>query len=463
MTLRWSVSLRLTAWFGGIFFLGSLLFGIAMWWSLKSTLVTERYGTLARREHRLEMLLARTRDESRLDRARKFAAFAGATGHGLSEVLRADSDQPFFPPTATARQFPWPALRTFDAEKFEQVGWSGDEYWVLGRPFSLGGEKLYLVAAAPEAGNELVLGRFLTVLLASIPILLVVASAGGYFLSRRALLPVDRITASARSTSITNLSERVPVPQTGDELQRLAETCNEMLARLEASVRRIRQFTADASHDLRGPISFVRTVAEVALRDPGADPNSRRALADIVDESAKASVLLEDLLTLARADSDRAELALAPVNLCRVVEEACEVARPLAMERQHSLSVDVNGSKETRVLGDFASLRRLFWILLDNAVKYTPSPGRIEVSLNSSPHEIVVTIRDNGIGIPEKDLPRVFDRFYRADPSRGQVEGSGLGLSIAKWLADSHRARLSVASAVNSGTTFEVAFPAYAC
>lgn len=462
MTARWSISLRLTAWFGGIFFLGWLLFGAAIWWNLRSTLVGERYETLIHREQRLEKLLTATRHESETARAQEFISFAGATGHGLSEVLRVDTGKAFFSPTAAAQQFPWPSLHGFDSEKFEQVGWAGDRYWVLGRPFSLGNEKLYLISAAPEADDELVLSRFFTVLLASIPVLLLVSSAGGYFLSRRALLPVDRITASARSISITNLSQRLPVVRTGDELERLAETCNDMLERLETAVERIRQFTADASHDLRGPISFMRTVAEVTLRNPSIDPDSRRALIDIVDESAKTSLLLEDMLALARADADSAELVLVPLDLRLVVEEACEIIRPLAAERQHAFYVNMETLKNPKVLGDFVSLRRLFWILLENAVKYTPSSGRIDVSLSSSVREVVVAVRDNGIGISPEDLPRIFDRFYRADPSRGQVEGSGLGLSIAKWLAESHRARLSVSSAMHSGTTFEVAFPTYA-
>ncbi len=462
MKRQWSISLRLTLWFGGIFFLGWLLFGAAMWWNLRHTLVNERYGTLARREERLEKLLLADQNRSEAERLQDFAGFARATGHGLCEILD-EQGHPAYPvPRGEAQEFPWPRVKNTGAEQFEQVGGAGGSWWVLGRPFSLGSEKFYLMDAAPEADNQVVLDRFLTGLLASIPLLLLISSAGGYFLSRRALLPVDRITASARTISITNLSQRLPVPRTGDELQRLSETCNAMLERLEGAVSRIRQFTADASHDLRGPVSFMRTVAEVALRNPNIDSDSRQALTDIVEESAKTSLLLEDMLTLARADADRAEVVLATLDLRCVIEEACEIARPLAAERQHIFFVDLDSSRNFRVLGDFASLRRLFWILLDNAVKYTPSPGRIDVSLSSSAYEFVVAVRDNGIGISEEDLPRIFDRFYRADPSRGQVEGSGLGLSIAKWIAEMHRAHLSVASAVHSGTTFEVTFPAYA-
>jgi len=458
MIPRWSISLRLTAWFGGIFFVGWLLFGTAMWLNLKRTLTGERYQTLSRRLIRLEDLLAKNQSESPGDRAADFAEFARATGNGLCEVFVPSGERAFPSPTPAAQDFPWPALDTIGLERFELVHWSGQAYWVLAHPYSLGSQSLYLLAAAPESGNQLVLDRFLIGLLASIPVLLVISSAGGYFLSRRALIPVDRITASARTISITNLSERVPVVRTGDELQRLAETCNAMLERLETAVNRIKQFTADASHDLRGPISFTRTVAEVALRNPAADPQSRQAFADIVDESARTAELLENLLTLARADADRGDAVLAPVNLAAVLEEACEMARPIAGERSHTLSITLGTDRLVSVLGDLANLRRLLWILLDNACKYTPSPGRIDVSLATSAQEATVTVRDNGIGIPESALPHIFDRFYRADPSRSQVEGSGLGLSIAKWIADTHRARLSVASAEHAGTAFSVVF-----
>jgi signal transduction histidine kinase len=273
------------------------------------------------------------------------------------------------------------------------------------------------------------------------------------------LKPVDRITATARSISIRNLSDRVPVTETGDELQRLAETCNAMLARLESAVNLIKQFTADASHELRGPLTFVRTVAEVALRNPTADATSRQAFEDIVEEAAKAATLLEDMLTLARADADRGDAALEPMNLSAVVEEVCEMARPIATERSLVLNVNVAADRDINVLGDFATLRRLVWILLDNALKYTPAPGNVDIVLRSTREQAIVQVRDTGVGIAESDLAHIFDRFYRADQSRTQVEGSGLGLAIAKWIADMHHADLSVMSELSKGTVFQLSFP----
>jgi signal transduction histidine kinase len=248
------------------------------------------------------------------------------------------------------------------------------------------------------------------------------------------------------------------VTQNGDELQRLAETCNEMLDRLEASVNQIKRFTADASHELRGPLSITRTVAEIALRNPQADPESRRALKDIVDEVAKAAILLDEMLTLARADSVPVSVPRTPVNLSALLSEVCEMAQPIARQQGLLLAARVDQGKVT-VLGDEAALKRLIWILLDNALKYSNPHGRIEVLLSSVSGCAKVVVRDDGIGIAAGDLPRVFDRFYRADPSRGVVEGNGLGLAIAKWIAETHQAELSVVSEEGHGTSFTLLFP----
>lgn len=454
---RISISLRLTMWFGAIFLAGWVLFGMAMWLNLKHTLADERYQTLSRRIDRLRSLLGKNEDtDARFD---DFKDFAHATGGGLAEIFRADGSRALPSPSPAAQAFPWPMIESGVDEKFYHVIAPDQPYWVLTRRSSLEGETVYLTAAAPEGGNLLVLGRFWEGLLASAPILLLISSGGGYWLSRKALRPVDRITAAARSISISNLSERLPVANTGDELDRLAETCNAMLARLDVAVNQIKRFTADASHELRGPISFVRTVAEVALRNPKADLESRQAFEDIVEETAKATVLLEDMLTLARADAERGDKALESLNLAAVVEEACELARPIAEDRHLDLSVSMDASHLVNVRGDFTTLRRLLWILLDNALKYTQAPGRIEVALSANSHQATVEVRDSGVGISAADLPHIFERFYRADPSRSNIDGAGLGLAIAKWIAEMHHADLTVASEMLKGTVFQLVLP----
>jgi signal transduction histidine kinase len=311
------------------------------------------------------------------------------------------------------------------------------------------------MAAAPDAGNALVMRNFLYGLLTWCPLLLVVSSVGGYWLSRRALEPVDSITAAARSISIGHLGDRVPVPDSGDELQRLAETCNAMLDRLQASVTQIKRFTADASHELRGPLSFARTVAEVCLRSPGTDPGSRTAFADIVQEMSTAAVLLEDMLTLARADALPASVEKKPVDLAIVLREACALAEPIASQRGLLLRLELPADPAP-VLGDATFLRRMIWTLLDNAIKYSRDGGSIRVRLSLVDGEPKIDVRDDGIGILPEHLPFIFDRFYRADPSRAAVEGSGLGLAIAKWTAEAHGAILRAVSTPGVETLFTV-------
>ncbi len=454
-----SISLRLTVWFGSIFFCGWVVFGTAMWLYLNKTLTEERHQTLSRRADRLQELLRRDKGQEESDRVQDFNDFAHATGNGLVEIFNPAGERVYPSPSSAASAFPWPAISAGDKDRFLRVRSGDQSYRVLVHPFTLGEQALYLVMAAPEAGNQLILTGFWRGLLASVPVLLLISSACGYWVSRRALRPVDRITATARSISIRNLSERLPVNDTGDELQRLAETCNEMLGRLEQSVKKIKQFTADASHELRGPLSFTRTVAEIALRNPQLDENSRRAFEDIVDEAAKAAVLLEQMLTLARADAEPFGTALEPLDLTQVVEETCGLARKLADERNLTMRVSFPPQPLAPVLGDFSSLRRLLWILLDNSLKYTNAPGQIDISLSADSSRATLCVMDSGVGIAHSDLPHIFDRFYRADPSRSQVEGTGLGLSIAKWIAEMHHAEISVVSRQDEGTTFKVVFP----
>jgi heavy metal sensor kinase len=454
-----SISLRLTLWFGAIFFLGWVLFGASMWLNLKNTLKGERSQTLARRLDRLEELLGQSQAQSPEERAQAFASFARATGNGLSEIFHPDGTRAFASPSAAAAAFPWPAIHSANTAFFVNVRSGGQPYWVMTRPFTLEGQPVVLAAAAPEAGNLLVLQSFLRGLLASVPVFLVLSSAAGYWVSRRALQPVDRIAAAARSITIRNISERLPVVETGDELQRLAETCNAMLERLEASVNQIKRFTADASHELRGPLSFVRTVAEIALQDADSTPDSRRALEDIVAEASRAALLLEEMLTLARADAAPLRAPLVELDLLQIVAEVREMALPIAERQQIRLIAPAGIPPRIPILADAPILRRLLWILVDNALKYTLPGGTVEVLVTLAEGRPTVTVRDTGIGIAPADLPRIFDRFYRADPSRGLVEGSGLGLAIGKWIAENHRATLTATSEPGLGTTFRLTFP----
>jgi len=455
-----SISLRLTIWFGVVLLSGWLLFGATMWFGLKHSLTAERHQTLDRRIDRLEELLARDNGLHDSIRYDDFHDFASATGNGLVEIFHTSGTLYWHAPTAAADSFPWPALTDLNRAKFLHVNAKGQPYWVLQRPSHIGSEPVVIAAAAPESGNLLLLNRFRSALIVSAPVLLLIAMAGGYWISRRALRPVDRITAAARSIGIRNLSERLPVTHSSDELQRLAETCNAMLERLEVAVRKLKQFTADASHELRGPLSLTRTIAEVAQRQPNTDEESRASFQEIANASANAAKLLEDMLELARTDAEPLDIALESVELSPIVEDVCSMARKLAQQRGIRVTLVVKAPQAMTVLGHAPSLRRMIWILLDNAIKYTPASGCIDVSLRDGNGTAILEVADTGIGISESDLPHIFDRFYRADPSRSEVEGSGLGLAIAKWIADLHHAQIHVQSRRDIGSAFTLIFQA---
>ena len=313
------------------------------------------------------------------------------------------------------------------------------------------------VAASLHELNE-GLDRFLWIVVAAIPVSLGLASVGGYWMSRRALAPVDEITNAARSIGAQNLSRRLPVPATADELHRLSTTLNAMFERLDAAFGRITRFTADASHELRTPIAFMRTTAEVALRKQRAEAEYRTALAQILSELERTSGLVEDLLLLARADSG-SQMQLERMDLKQTVCEACEQGKVLAQGKGVLLDWRLPGTA-LGMDGDRQAIRRVLLILIDNAVKYTAAGGRVRVDVVQKDGSAVIDVRDSGIGISEKDLPHIFDRFYRADKARSkETGGAGLGLAIAQWIVGAHHGDIRVESQLGQGSHFAVVLP----
>jgi heavy metal sensor kinase len=304
------------------------------------------------------------------------------------------------------------------------------------------------------------LDRFRLLLVFAAPLLLMAASVGGYWLSTRALSPVDEISRAAQRISIENLSERLPVSRTGDQLQRLSETLNAMFSRLDGAVRRITQFTADASHELRAPVSLIRTTAEVAVQKR--DRTAKEyfdALLEIVEEAERTSQVVDSLMLLARADSGTETLDRAAADACAIVREAAEQGEKLA--RNHDLGFTLSlPNTRVPVEADSSALRRALLILIDNAVKYTPRGGLVTVELNTSTGFAIVSVSDTGIGIAREEVPHIFDRFWRADKTRSREEGgAGLGLSIAKWIVETHRGSIDVESEPGKGSTFRVRVP----
>ena len=264
--------------------------------------------------------------------------------------------------------------------------------------------------------------------------------------------------STARSISEHSLSRRLAILKTGDELERLAETFNQMMDRLERAFKRMTQFTADASHELRTPTALIRTTAELSLRRDRDKAEYREALVQILEEAERTGLLIDNLMTLARMDSGAEAVSFSMVDIASILGEASIASQPLALSKQIQLVREI---PESRIVvdGEAPALRRLFLILIDNAVKYTPTGGRVFISLNTNGNAAVAKVQDTGIGISQEDQPVIFERFYRADKARSRESGAGLGLSIARWIAEAHRAEILVESVVGQGSTFEVRFP----
>lgn len=364
----------------------------------------------------------------------------------------------FRSPPFLSPEFPLPSAPN-EALSLFTINLDRLQYRVARKRVVVGGQTFLIDTAVPTEPFDQALDSFRLIEKEFLPLLVVLASLLGYWLSGRALAPVNRIIASAEEVGVQNLARRLELPRAKDELRRLTETLNAMLDRIEASVKRIAQFTADASHDLRTPLSLIRTNAELALRRPRRESEYRNTLARILTASEESGQLIDHLLTLARADAGATQLnsEIAPLNY--VLHKACQQGRLWAFAKglkfEEDLPVDFLG-----VRMDPSAMERLFLAILDNAVKYTPAGGTVRIRLYAENDQAIALITDTGIGISSSDLPHIFDRFFRADQARSRdVPGSGLGLSIARWIAEMHKGTITVESKQGIGSMFRLALP----
>lgn len=315
--------------------------------------------------------------------------------------------------------------------------------------------------------QEELLERASGALLVAVPLSLLLASLGGYFLARKSLAPVVMMGEAAEHIGASNLHRRLPVANERDELGRLATVFNRLLGRLGESFEQQRRFMADASHELRTPVSIVRGEAEVALSNESRSVEDlRESLAIVQDEGKRLTRIVEDLFTLARADAGQYRLTPKEFYLDELVGESARSVRTLVGER--GLSLTLSAPVEMPFRGDEALIRRLVLNLLDNAIKYTPAGGSITVTCGPKENLYLLTVADTGVGIPEDAQPHVFERFYRADKARTRAGagggntagGAGLGLSIARWIAEAHDGALELQSSDGRGTVFALRLPA---
>lgn len=302
------------------------------------------------------------------------------------------------------------------------------------------------------------LGNLKTILFISVPLYIVLASIGGFFLADRALRPIDYITKTARDISRSHLSKRLQMPKTEDEVGRLSTTFNEMLDRLEASFKKERQFTSDASHELRTPVAIISAQAEqgLALLKSRQNKECADAFMSIQAECRKMSYLISQLLMLNKSDEGKYELNLETLDLNLITEEVANEFKSLSSRKE--IKIIFNSQDNILINADQTLITRMLINLVDNATRYTSSGGTVEISLLKENDYAVIKVSDTGKGIEKKDIDHIFDRFYQANEARNGL-GSGLGLSIVKWIVQVHKGEVSVESEPGKGSIFTVRLP----
>ena len=453
-----SIRFRLTAWYTGIlaavFVVAAVGVAFALHQSTRKTIDKDLRARLATVRIYIDQ---QTPDED------------------VSHLLEELNEQAVMTPAATN-------LRISDAKGQWIYRSPGTENWPIGSPPRVGlpvagktqtiqihGRDLRVISAPVKIGAVQIavpldefqeLQRdFLWTTAIGAPILLALAWLGGFWLSGRALRPVADIANAASRISSQNLSERLPGTGANDELDRLSAVLNNMLERLEAAFRKISQFTADASHELRTPVAIIRTTAEVTQTRKRTLDEHAQAWTVVQAQAERTSDLIADLLTLARADSGLDEFELQPLNVAHLLRDCCNQIRVLADAKGLTTRISIAEDAFTRA--DEEALRRALLIVLENAVKFTSAPGRIDVSMRAAEDSsIVIEVADSGIGIPANDLPRIFERFYRAAKDRSRDSGgAGLGLSIAQSIIARHGGKIEVQSTVGRGSTFRIILP----
>ncbi len=459
---RLSIGMRLTLWYLGVFAVAQLAFGVGMWLILRQNLHDVVDGSLAGQVEDVRRFLGSRKNDDTIAelQAEVTEEYSAEADGDYLQILDADGNWIYRSAALAEHQFPALPPKLLPKTTHQDLRFGKEPFRFVSQRIDVNG-RAYTVQAGISIREEAeTLERFQRYLLMFAPLLLLIAGAVGYWLSGRALAPVDMLTRTARTITGNTLNQRLEPLHTGDELQRLSDTLNEMLARIETSFTRVTEFTADASHELRTPISLIRTEAELALRRSRGEEEYREALRHILLQAERTTALIEELLSLARADSGREGLNLQPVDLRGTLQDVAAGWRAVAGVRGLQFSERILEAG-LRVLGDEVALRRVVNVLLDNAFKYTASPGgTVTLSAEEKDGQAVICVRDSGIGIAEEDQARIFERFYRVDKTRSrEFGGAGLGLAIAQWIVQQHRGKIQVESTLGAGSIFRVELP----
>jgi heavy metal sensor kinase len=457
-----SLRFRITAWYAALLAGALLIFGVSvylgleryLYWNLQRTLTAESrtIGTQLLSQHPFKRAnwLETEIEEAYAPEINSHFIRVIQRGTGIVYVSGPPKDASFDPARVP--------LPNTDQENSRKIRMEGTHLLIEGNDFTTpDGTRFTVESGAPYRQIELVLHGLLLTFALYMPFIIFVAVGSGYWLMRRSLQPVDEITRRAEGITSTNLSERLPVIETGDELQRLSVSLNRMIERLDDAFQHINRFSADASHELRTPLTILQLELE-GIAQGAHSPAITDQIGSALEETHRMSHIVESLLAISRLDAGEAKMQKTRLNLGQVAAATTEQMRLLAEEKSIRLTSTVDS--EVYVEGDRSHLQQVVVNLVANAIKYTQEGGEVEMRVGRKASAAVLEVADNGAGIPDYALPHVFERFYRADKARSRESGgAGLGLAIVKAICTAHGADLHVFSKEGKGSTFVVELP----
>jgi len=457
-----SIKFRLVTWYAGWLTLLFIVFGVFVYLSLSYYLKRDLREALARRVRQVAVLVQRSplgREALGREIHHTFAPeannrFTRVTLNGVTTyVAGPPSDRSFNPNIVPA------ARDAANGESFDRrLLPDGTALFIVVLSRTTGTNIYVTEEGSAEAPIKTTLHRWLLVLVLGLAVLILGAVSGGFLLAHRALDPVDRIIRSAERISSRNLNQRLPVPNTGDELHRLSIALNHMIQRLEDAFQHSQRFLADASHELRTPLTVMQAGLEAITEKANAKLDLHEIASSTLEETERLRKIVEGLFALSRLDAGEALEKSAPFDLGELAATTADQMCLLAEDK--GITVQCRRDQKVIVEGDRARLKQVVVNLLDNAIKYTPKGGRVDIRVSARDGKALLEVSDNGIGIPEESLLSVFERFYRVDKARSRdLGGAGLGLPIVKSIATAHRGRVEVRSKEGEGSSFIVELP----
>jgi heavy metal sensor kinase len=461
-----SLRFRMTAWYAGLLVGALLLFALSLYLGLRRYLDWNLQKGLAEqcRSIGLQFLPELPRQDKNFLTEEINEAYAPEVNRHFIRVSRADGTVLYLSGAPKDGSFDPVSVAAFspsnDTDFSSKIPIArGQKLLLVGLYFTTPDATRYLVESGVsyQQVEEVLHGLLLTFAI-YVPFIVALAVSGGYWLMRNSLRPVDEITQKAEGITSTNLSQRLPLIKTGDELERLSTALNRMIARLDDAFQQAKRFSADASHELRTPLTILQLELEAIAQNHPFPADVLDQIGSALEETSRLSRIVENLLTISRLDAGEARMEMAQVDLGKLATETAEQMKLLAEEKSLSMKCDV--SRGVYVTGDRSRLTQVIVNLVDNAIKYTREGGEISLKVHSNENMAELEITDTGTGISPESLPHIFERFYRADKARSRESGgAGLGLAIVKAICTAHGGEIKVTSAEGQGTRFTIGLP----